>query len=203
MNRIAILLLCLMHLGASDPIKWELVKKGQGILVYSAKVPEYPVKSVRAELQIDAKVSDVVATIMNVGSYQHWVYHCKKSTILQKISPNEVIYHHITDAPWPVSDRDQVSHFKLTQKTDGTVFINSHTVNEVLPEQAGLVRVKNAKAQWKFIPISNNKVKAEYELFFDPAGDVPAWVINVFIANGPFESMVKLKERVKLESTKN
>jgi hypothetical protein len=73
----------------------------------------------------------------------------------------------------------------------------------VLPEQTGLVRVKNAKAQWKFIPITDGKVKAEYELYFDPAGDVPAWVINAFIANGPYESMVKLRERVKLESTKN
>ena len=198
MKRIAILLLCLMHLGASDPIKWELVKKGQGIQVYAAKVPDYPVKSIRTELEMDAKLPQVMATIMDVANYKTWVYHCKKSTILQKISPNEVIYHHITDAPWPVSDRDQVSHFKLTQKPDGTVLINSHTVNDVMAEQAGYVRVKNAKAQWKLVPLNNGKVKAEYELFFDPAGEVPPWIINTFIANGPFESMVKLKERVKL-----
>jgi hypothetical protein len=32
----------------------------------------------------------------------------------------------------------------------------------------------------------------------DPGGEVPSWIINLFISEGPYTSLVKLKQRIGL-----
>jgi hypothetical protein len=45
--------------------------------------------------------------------------------------------------------------------------------------------------------IDSRTIKAEYTLYADPGGSVPAWLVNLFIADGPLESFQKLKEHIK------
>jgi hypothetical protein len=192
-----ILTLWVLFSDAAKPIKWELIRNENGIKVYTADVPEYPVKAIKTEVEFDAKLAHVVAVIMDVSNYTQWVYHCSESKLLQQTSPRKLIYRHVTSAPWPVQDRDQISAFTLTQKADGSLYVNSKTINNVLAEQPNYVRVTNSKAQWKLTALPNGKVGAEYQLFFNPAGSIPSWILNFFIANGPFETMLKVRERAK------
>jgi hypothetical protein len=56
---------------------------------------------------------------------------------------------------------------------------------------------------WTIKPLAKNKNKCEYFLLLDPGGDVPAWIINLFISEGPYSSLVKLKQRVNLPKYAN
>jgi len=66
-----------------------------------------------------------------------------------------------------------------------------------------VVRVQKNRTTWAIKPIAKNKNKCEYFLLLDPAGDVPAWIINLFISEGPYNSLVKLKQRVYLPKYTN
>ena len=62
-----------------------------------------------------------------------------------------------------------------------------------------MVRITDMQGEWKFTPIQDGIVTIEYSLRLDPAGSVPDWITNLFIDNGPYHSMLKFKEMLKLE----
>jgi hypothetical protein len=187
---------------AHAPIFWHMVKQANNIKVFTSNVPDYPVKGIRAEVIFDAPVENVLKVAMNVNHYPNWIYKCKKSVLVKQVSKQEVIYYHITDAPWPVDDRDQYSVTKLSKHTDGSYWMHSHTLPNYGSEVDGNVRVKTGKATWHFITLPNGQTKGEYELFFDPAGHIPSWIINLFIAEGPYVTMLNMQREVKAISGK-
>ncbi|MCU0422100.1 MAG: START domain-containing protein [Bacteroidia bacterium] len=176
--------------------KWKLVKNSQGIQIYTSSSPEFPVKGIRAELELETDMRTLLQVIMEVEKYPEWVYACKETSIIKK-GTNEVLFYYVTDAPWPVSDRDQVSQFNLTHKADGVVEIQSHTVDGIVKENEDRIRIKQSKAFWRFTPIGANKIKGEYQLFFNPAGLVPAWLINLFVTEGPYQTFIEMRKRLK------
>jgi hypothetical protein len=70
-------------------------------------------------------------------------------------------------------------------------------VDDYLPVEESIVRVKYSKVSWIVTPLNDSRFKAEYRLQMDPGGSIPAWLLNLFISKGPFESFTKLKEEIK------
>ncbi len=193
-----IFLFILLHIltAANAPIAWHLVKSASNIQVFTSNVPNYPVKGIRAEVVFDAPITQVLKVAMDVNHYPNWIYKCKKSVLVKQVSAQEVIYYHITDAPWPVADRDQYSVTKLSKHIDGSYWMHSHTLPDYRGNEEGNVRIKNGKATWHFIPLANGQTKGEYELFFNPEGYIPSWIINLFIAEGPYVTMLNMQKEI-------
>lgn len=189
--------LCLLP-GDSEPA-WVLSKDQNGIKIYTSSNPEYAVKGVKAELQFDVGLPQLIAVVMDVANYKNWVYNCSESRLLKQVSKNELIYYHITHVPWPATDRDLVSKFTTRKLDETTVEISSGHLSDYMPVQKEYVRVKRTEARWKFTQLTNGKVQAEYRLFFDPGGSVPAWMMNLFIADGPYQTLFKMRQEVKKE----
>jgi ribosome-associated toxin RatA of RatAB toxin-antitoxin module len=182
---------------AQAQTEWTLNKDANGIKVYTKASEGSPIKSIRATLEFDVPISAVLAVVGDVKSFPEWVYKCKQTTLLKQISPTSAMFHHITEAPWPFDSRDHVSVYEmLRDDKTGVVTMKSHVISGVYPEQKGYVRLKKSHASWIFTPVGDNKVVAVYELSFDPEGNIPAWLINMFITEGPFQSLSKLKKRV-------
>ena len=109
-----------------------------------------------------------------------------------------MIYYHITNAPWPISSRDLVSHFKISIDEKQQIKIHSSSLPHYIPKKSNLVRIENTFGSWKITELPGGKVKAVYQLQLDPGGNIPAWAINWFITSGPFNTFTKMRERVKL-----
>jgi hypothetical protein len=58
------------------------------------------------------------------------------------------------------------------------------------------LRVTDFHAKWVFTPTSNG-IKGVYTLHSDPAGELPDVVINMFVDEGPVNSMKALKKMIK------
>ena len=67
----------------------------------------------------------------------------------------------------------------------------------IYQSRKGIVRVKYSKVTWTVTPLHNGRFKVEYRLQMDPGGSIPAWLLNLFISKGPFESFTKLKEEIQ------
>jgi hypothetical protein len=176
---------------------WTLKKDENGIKVYTKSTEDSPIKSIKVILEFDVPISAVVAVIGDIPAYSTWVYQCKKSEVIKQISPTSGIFHHMTEAPWPFDDRDHVSMYEVTRDANTKVItVKSHVVTGIYPEKEGYVRLKKSRANWTLTPVGENKVAATYELSFDPEGSVPAWLINMFITEGPYQSLSKMKQKV-------
>ena len=101
-------------------------------------------------------------------------------------------------APWPVSNRDVIVHLKVEQDplTKKMTF-TANGMPDYIPEKEGITRVPMSKSKWIVVPVSPNKLKVEYSMNIDPSGSVPAWMMNMVSADGPFESFYTLKNKIK------
>jgi ribosome-associated toxin RatA of RatAB toxin-antitoxin module len=174
---------------------WKLQKSGNGIKVFTKSRTDSPIKSIKVEIEFEQSLDKVLNVIMDVNHFTEWIFQCKEATLIKRINEDQLIYHHVTDAPWPVADRDQYSKFVVTHHANYTT-VHSEIL-QGFPTYKDCIRLQKSAANWTLTPVSKNQTRGEYTLSFDPAGNVPAWMINMFISEGPYKSFTRMKERLK------
>lgn len=177
---------------------WKLRTDKNGIRVYSRQVPGSKINALRVEADFAASASQLVAVIMDINTSTDWLYSTKSATLLKTVSPAEVYYYSEVSFPWPASNRDFVAHIKVNQNP-ATKVINVHAENvaTMVPEKPGIVRVKQSIGNWYITPINRNNIHVQYELQVDPAGALPAWLVNMLSTKGPFESFKSLRTHLE------
>jgi START domain len=185
-----------LFLSYSQSDGWRLHKKNNDLAVYTRKTNKSEFKQIKIVTEANSSLSAVVAILRDKGSFDKWVYACKSSHYLKVISDTETIHYQYSTMPWPLSDRDAIIHTVISQdpKTK-VVTINAYGEPDYISAKQGVVRVKFLEAQWKFVPILNSKkTKIEYILNINPGGELPAWVVNLGITDGPIKTIKKMKE---------
>ena len=204
MNKVALtFLLCLMGMAAIAQPEWHLKKDEDGIKVYTGETPNSNFKSIKVDCIVNARVSQLIACLCDMSIQTEWVYNSKNAKLIKKIKDNEFAFYSEVNVPWPGTHRDYIAHITITQPTPKQTFIDSHSEPNLVPEKEGLVRVQKSTAHWELTPINSTSVRIVYTLAFDPAGAVPAWLINLFLTKGPFETFKQLKEEVKKPAYQN
>jgi hypothetical protein len=194
MKGVVVLLFALITSVKISQPQWELKKKGPGILIYTTNSESSAIKDIKATLDLKGSLASVVSVVTDLQSYPKWIYNCTEGRVLSTVGDSELYFYQRINAPWPVSDRDLCSHYKIRQNPETLeLTVVSQAIPNLLPEIEGVVRVKKSKTQWRIKPIGNEILKGEYYLSVDPGGDVPSWLINLFITEGPYESLLKLK----------
>ena len=175
---------------------WRLKKDEDGIKVFTSTSPTSDFKSIKVECTIKSSTAQLVAYLMDITAQHEWVYNNKSSQLVKKLSDNEMIFYAEVSVPWPCTNRDYISHITVTQPTNKLVAIDAHSEPDLLPPKEGRVRVKNSRAHWEVTRLNSEMLKIVYTVQFDPAGTVPAWLTNMFITKGPFETFQKLRKGV-------
>lgn len=179
---------------------WELQKFEQGIAVYTRIAENSKFKELKSVAQYKASLSAMVALINDRPSYTKWVYRCGESEILKRISDTELMHHQTVVAPWPADNRDFVVNVKLTQDLKTKVItINSTCKPDYIPHKKNHVRITEFRAKWILTLLPGGYVNVEYQLLVNPGGNVPAWLVNMAVIDGPFETGVNMREWIKKE----
>lgn len=174
---------------------WELKKDENGIKVYTKDIPGSDFKEIKTTTNFNSSLSGIVGLLTDISSHKLWIYRCKESKLIKTVSSSELYYYMETEVPWPASNRDGVIRFKFTQDSiSKVVTVASKNINGLMPEIDGVIRVPKFIASWTLTPKKDGTVDAVYQLNVDPAGSVPAWIINMFAVDGPYESLTNMKK---------
>jgi hypothetical protein len=194
----SILLLFLSTTFAFSQADCELKKDQDGIKVYSCSTDQSKFKSIKASFEVNATARQLAAMVMDIAGYNDWQYKTINAKILKTISKQELIYYVEIVAPWPVSNRDVIVHLKIEQDpTTKKMVFTANGMPDYIPEKEGITRVPMSKSTWVVVPLSADKMRVEYSMNIDPSGSVPAWMVNMVSAEGPFESFFTLKSKIK------
>ncbi len=192
-------LFCLLvTIGLSQGNEWKLSKDENGIKVYRRKVEGFVIEELRTTFTVKAPLNAVVAVIKDADKYSEWIYSCAESKVLKKISETEQYQYLVNDVPYPFSDRDIAVHFKIWQEP-GTKKVFTSAVGEpdYVPRKNGRIRVPTYIGEYVLTPLPNNEVQINYQVKLDPGGKIPDWMVNLFIVKGPYESSLKMRERIE------
>lgn len=189
-----ILALMLLLPAAHAQQPWKRVAAEDGILVYARAMGHSKIKAMKAECMLDASKNEVVDLLLDVKAAEQWVCHTKSCTLLRKISDSELLYHTEVNLPWPLDNRDFVTHLKVLRNEDGTVVVESPAVPGFLAARKGVVRVTHSVNKWLLRPQPGGKLWVEYTLQVDPGGHIPAHIVNMFACRAPIETFGRMRK---------
>lgn len=172
----------------------KLKKDKDDIKIYACHTDTSRFKSIRADVIIrDVSIGELKAHLMDAENYVTWQYKMEDSRLLQRISDSELIMRTVVDAPWPVNNREVITRLKVSVNKAGTeLAVEGKVVAHEYPPEKGLVRVPFSRSHWRVNAINGNDLKVEYFLTVDPGGSIPAWLVNLAVAEGPYESFRNL-----------
>lgn len=183
---------------------WELKTRKQDIAVYTRTFPDSKFKAVKVECLLPATLSQLVTVILDVSTGPQWLYSTKSAVLLKQVSPSELYYYSEVNIPWPASNRDFIAHLKVVQDpATKVVTVFGPTVPDYIPVKKDIVRVTQSEGKWIITPLSGKQIKVEYTLRLDPGGNIPAWLINMFVTKGPYESFKNLKTHLQKPAYQN
>ena len=174
-----------------------LKKDSEGVKVYLCENEQRAFKTIIVELEVPATLSQYAAKVLDVENYFRWQDRIKDQKIVKQVSNTELYYHSEVNVPWPAADRDYIFHLNMQQDPESKVI--SMTLTEMpdfLPRKEGVVRVPYAKSLLTLTPISATRVSVRYVLDVDPGGEIPAWLVNMFAANTPWNTYVNFRKQI-------
>jgi hypothetical protein len=70
-------------------------------------------------------------------------------------------------------------------------------MHDYIPEKKGVVRLPEGRGLWVFTPLENGKTEVYHRFGGDPGGNIPAWIVNMFLVDGPHKTILGLQEKVE------
>ena len=73
--------------------EWIVKSDKNGIKTYVKKVADSKINAVKIESVYAATMAQFVSVILDVGSYDSWIYNSKSTRLLKQVSPAELFYY--------------------------------------------------------------------------------------------------------------
>ncbi len=182
----------------SDTVaNWKLSKDKNGIQVFTRSIEGTKFKEYKTLSEVDATPEDLLAILVDVESYTEWMAHVEVAEILKTEGEDRFYVYTEVGVPWPFDNRDEVTLSVVKRKEDSAeITIEITIIPDYVPEKKGIVRMISGRGKWIFTPIENGKTKIYHRFGGDPGGSIPAWIVNIFLVDSPYKTMLALQERV-------
>jgi len=175
---------------------WSLARERDGISVFTRPVEGSGIREFKGTALVAASTERVRALLRDADRFKTWFPNTSESKLLAR--DGDVAYQYsVLDAPWPVSDRDNVFRSETTvDPASGVVAIRVRAAPDYHPVQPERVRVRRALGLWLLEPIAKDSTRVTFTMHLEPGGGVPQWLINARVVETPFEALTNLRTAV-------
>jgi len=194
-----LLLFLMPHtLRTEEPWQQVLTYEEGKILVYTKTTPDFPVKACRGITTVSASLSTLVTIIADADAYPEWMHNVTHAKVLRQFSDTERLIYTIQQTPWPLADRDLVSFATLKQDSKTRqVAITVEALPDEYPMQSQYVRVPKMMSRWQLTPLEKGLTSVVYDIYADPGGKIPAYIVNTCAVDTPLNTLKGLHRMVK------
>jgi hypothetical protein len=193
--RLSVLLTIVLLSFTSYAQKWDLRKESDGIKVYTRSVAGSNVQEFKGEVVAKSNLSSILAVIDSVSEYPKWMYECTSAYRVKRINRESGYTYTWIHSPWPVSDRDLITYYKVTQDTSSKIItVAMKGVKDYIPTKSGIVRIPSMTGFWQLIPTAKGVTKIIYQVHCESGGTVPAAIVNLYITDTPYYNLLNLRK---------
>ncbi len=202
---IAILLVVLLQLQASAENEnqsamegWELRKDKSGIQVYSRKLPGTRYRQFMGRVEVNASIPSSLALLDDTDACADWIHRCESSKTLKRNGLGERFIYQITDLPFPTSSRDAIFLATLVQLDENSFRVDLKSVPDFI-EETRHVRIRDSYGHYLLEKIDADHTRLTWTQYIDPAGALPAFMVNALLTDVPFHSLENFRKIVTRE----
>lgn len=192
---------------AASTTDWRLEKEQDGISFYLRDFPQSTIPEFKAVTQIPATMARVLAVLLDVDNYQHWIHRCAQSFPLTEIRERQQYIYQQNSVPW-ARDRDVILRASLSHRNSGQeVKIQLQSVPDFCHhhdspgcdriDHGRHVRIDQAVGSYELRQVDNHMVELTWEQHLDPGGRLPSWLVKAMLSDIPLKTLSGLREAVQ------
>jgi len=183
---------------------WKIKKEKDDITVYTRPSQTNDFDEFKATTTFDFSMAAFLNVMWDVEAYPAWTPDMKHSKLLDKKDDTVQIYYSDLKVPFPYENRDVVYYNKFVMdsaKQHLTIHIKA--LPDYIEKKDGLVRMPSGNGKWEVQSKEDGKLEVSLQMLVDPGGNIPAWLVNQFIADSPYQTLKNLKSFGKKEKYQN
>lgn len=173
-----------------------------GVRAYTCENKDSKFRMVKVLFEADTTAEHLASVMFDIAGYNNWQYKTINAAVLQQISDSELIYYAEFVSPWPFSNRDVVVRLKMERAGPNLKFIYNG-IPDFIPEKEGITRVASSASSLDVVTIRPGRIKVEFRSNVDPGGHLPAFLMNQFAVDGPFESFSELRRKLNQRGSRS
>jgi hypothetical protein len=176
---------------------WIERRNRDGIIIHTLEKEGNPLKEYRVSATINFPLQEVYLFSTDLEYRPAWVVRCVGLEILDTLHGSHILYHTAYDIPWPLSDRDLLVECSFSLDTlSGKAHLLTITSDADYPPEEGFIRMAQYREEVFLEEIGPGRTLFRAEGFADPGGSLPAWVVNMFLVDGIYDSVIRTWEEM-------
>jgi hypothetical protein len=197
-------MLIAMFIGAEEAVEseWTLRKDKIGIQVYSRKVEGLAYREFKGIVDIESTLAASLALLDDTEACVDWMYRCESARVLQKSGIRQRHVYQVSDLPFPAASRDVIIKVELLDYSTDSIRVTNQSVPDFI-ETTSLVRIRDSYGTYFLQQLDDDRLRLTWTQYIDPAGRLPAFMVNALLTDVPFNSLKKFREVVKKEKYRN
>ena len=172
------------------------------VRAYTCENADSKFRMVKVQFEAQTTSEHIATKLRDIAGYNNWQYKTINAAVLQQISDTELIYYAEFVSPWPFDNRDVIVHMRIERPDSATMKIHYKGIPDFIPKKDGITRVASSASSLDVTTLGPSQVKIEYKSLVDPGGSLPAFLMNQFAVDGPFESFSELRRHLNREADK-
>lgn len=180
------LILCVSTVQASTPETKSAKGTADEIQVTSVPRSGSKIKSGRAEGVIDERFDRVVKVVTDYGSYASFLPHFKVSRVLAKRGANAIVY---------LEASVMKNTFKIWAQSRFRP-LPSEGKTKIIEGNMTKGNVRSLSARWEITPLTDNRTRVVFQMYFDPDLPIPAFIVSDQNANAAKRTIRSLRKKV-------
>ena len=198
MKLLSYLLIAFLALGEStDRGEWELKKSIDNIDVYIRSIEGSAIKEFKATTIFEnTSIEQVFEKVYGAPRY---IEDCTFNTsyyIEELSNPEERYFYYSEKLPWPLKNRDVVSRLMIEEQTQDKILLSIEVAPEALNKKEQTIRIQKLAGFW-LLEKHPTGIKATQQIFMDPGGAVPSFLVNSLLVKGPLKTFSTLKKTLQ------
>jgi hypothetical protein len=180
---------------------WKLLYSERGIDVYSRIEQNTGIEEYRAITTFNCRLEVIAVILKDFTNYPHWMPECLRAKLIENIDADNLLLYYLHNSPSPLKNRDVVLNVQTSIDTNLKIlYINSVNVNDNrYPPQPDAVRMAKMETHWIIEAIDREHTRLSYSLLSDPAGLIPASLVNRSIRPLPVKTLLGLHQMAQSE----
>lgn len=188
-----IFFLCLSFLSTSQS-NWILKKDANDIKIYTRATENSKLKEFKAVTNIATASETILNELLEAPEYYEDCLPNVSYYVKQLNNTQHVFYAH-KKLPWPIKDRDIVTLLTVNKIDNKTTKLTLESLPDELPSKEKTIRIKKLMGYW-LLEEMKGITKVTQQLFLDPEGSLPPFVVNSLLIKGPYNTFKDLQNTV-------
>jgi hypothetical protein len=186
-----------------EAIAWRLQREdpATSTKVWAGERPD-GVPAFRATTVIEARLTSLVAVLLDTTRAPAWVYRLREAALLRTEGPTRGVTLVVTSSPFPLKDRESVVAWDVAQDPGNlAVTVMCRPAADAPANRPDRVRMSVFESRWLFTPRADGRVEVLFEGMGDPGGNLAFPLLrhfaNAAVWEGPWHTILSLHKIVR------